>query len=627
MQQNHIVNKENLILVDQTLKLEDLRKIDLNDSQIITFDFISHKLLLANKISHQTSETYIDKNEYEPIQDQLYHFSNWHELKEIKHLIEFKGINIGELIYLEFFLFLVPITKKIIELKRILQLYTVTKIFATLSIQQLIKIFEKESLLLGKESSIEKSFFFDSIKFENNLLKFEIPSKFYYRFKTYSDKFISSLVRTTKFQNNKTVLLVEFDTIKCEKLISNLHEKGLNMVFLGFRRPAIWNKRSLSIIKENNVNVVTPLNILNEHKEEIKRSSQILKKNFKKLFSHDYLFQQFFKIDDVSFWNFLKPFLSKLLDNRIDESIKNIIVTKSVFQKYAPKSVLLFSESGPTEKASIQFANSADIPVLLFQHGILHDTYQGHMWNTFTGSVLKKSNKFMVWGESMKLYCKEYGISENQFEVLGNPYYDNLFNENYKTSNHEEHVLLITQGPAINFHINDSLVKTNDDYEKKLKLICKTVIKNKKKLIIKLHPYEITNNEDKICKEIDPEIRVIKKGNIISLINSCSVLISLGTSLSTAILEAHILKKPVLRMPFAEWMGKPDLFRKQFCFNTNEEEFAETFKKIYEDEAFHNKITKIGHEFLNAYLANKGNAAENIAHYIKKLVNEKCQIH
>ena len=627
MQQNHIVNKENLILVDQTLKLDDLRKIDLNDSQIITFDFISHKLLLANKISHQISETYIDKNEYEPIQDQLYHFSNWYELKEIKKLIEFEGINIGEFNYLEFFLFLVPIVRKIIELKRILQSYSISKIFATLSIQQLIKIFEKEALLLGKDNSIDESFFFDSIKFENNIFKFEIPSKFYYRFKTYSDKFISSLVRTTKFQNNKTVLLVEFDTIKCEKLISNLHEKGLNMVFLGFRRPAIWNKKSLSIIKENNVDVVTNLNILNEHKEEVKRSSQILKKNIKKLFSHDYLFQQFFKIDDVSFWNFLKPFLNKLLDNRIDESIKNIIVTKSVFQKYAPKSVLLFSESGPTEKASIQFANSADIPVLLFQHGILHDTYQGHMWNTFTGSVSKKSNKFIVWGESMKLYCKEYGMSENQFEVLGNPYYDNLFNENYKTSNHEEHVLLITQGPAINFHINDSLVKTNDDYEKKLKLICKTVIKNKKKLIIKLHPYEITNNEDEICKEIDPEIRVIKKGNIISLIDSCSVLISLGTSLSTAILEAHILKKPVLRMSFAEWMGKPDLFRKQFCFNTNEEEFAETFKKIYEDEAFHNKITKIGHEFLNAYLANKGNAAENIAHYIKKLVNEKCQIH
>ena len=57
------------------------------------------------------------------------------------------------------------------------------------------------------------------------------------------------------------------------------------------------------------------------------------------------------------------------------------------------------------------------------------------------------------------------------------------------------------------------------------------------------------------------------------------------------------------------------------------EEFAETFKKIYEDEVFHNKIIKIGHEFLNAYLANKGNAAENIAYYIKKLVNEKCQIH
>ena len=624
MQQNHIVNKENLILVDQTLKLEDLRKIDLNDSQIITFDFISHKLLLANKISHQTSETYIDKNEYEPIQDQLYHFSNWHELKEIKHLIEFEGINIGELIYLEFFLFLVPITKKIIELKRILQLYNATKIFATLSIQQLIKIFEKESLLLGKESSIEKSFFFDSIKFENNLLKFEIPSKFYYRSKTYFDKLISTLVRTRKFQNNKTVLLVEFDTIKCEKLISNLHEKGLNIVFLGYRRPAIWNKRSLSIIKENNVDVITPLNILNEHKEEIRHSSQILKKNFKKLFSYDYLFQQFFKIDDISFWNFLKPFLNKLLDSRIDESIKNIIVTKSVFQKYAPKSILLFSESGPTEKASIGFANSANIPVLLFQHGIFHDTPPGHIWNTFTGSVLKKSNKFIVWGESMKLYCKEYGIPENQFEVLGNPNYDSLFNKNHKTSN-DGHVLLITQGPAVNFHINDLLISTNDDYEKKLKLICKTVVKNKKKLIVKLHPYEITNNEDKLCKKIDPKIKVIKKGNIISLVNSCSVLISLGTSLSTAILEAHILQKPVLRIPFAEWMGKPDRFRNQFCFNTTDEEFDESFKKIYKDEPFHNKVIKIGHEFLDAYLTNRGNAAENVAFYVKQLVDKEIK--
>ena len=122
MQQNHIVNKENLILVDHTLKLEDLRKIDLDDSQIITFDFISHKLLSGHNISHQTSETYVDKNEYEPIQDQLYHFSNWYELKEIKKLIEFEGINIGEFNYLEFFLFLVPIVRKIIELKKILQL-------------------------------------------------------------------------------------------------------------------------------------------------------------------------------------------------------------------------------------------------------------------------------------------------------------------------------------------------------------------------------------------------------------------------------------------------------------------------------------------------------------------------
>ena len=41
-----------------------------------------------------------------------------------------------------------------------------------------------------EDNSIDESFFFDSIKFENNIFKFEIPSKFYYKFKTYSDKFI-----------------------------------------------------------------------------------------------------------------------------------------------------------------------------------------------------------------------------------------------------------------------------------------------------------------------------------------------------------------------------------------------------------------------------------------------------
>ena len=48
-------------------------------------------------------------------------------------------------------------------------------------------------------------------------------------------------------------------------------------------------------------------------------------------------------------------------------------------------------------------------------------------------------------------------------------------------------------------------------------------------------------------------------------------------------------------------------------------------KKIYKDEPFHNKVIKIGHEFLDAYLTNRGNAAENVAFYVKQLVDKEIK--
>ena len=90
---------------------------------------------------------------------------------------------------------------------------------------------------------------------------------------------------------------------------------------------------------------------------------------------------------------------------------------------------------------------------------------------------------------------------------------------------------------------------------------------NNKKLIIKLHTYEDDNGEIEIAKEIDPTIQVIKSGEILPLINSSNFMISLGTSPSNVILDAHILKTPVIRIPFAEWNGPQDQLRESSCFN------------------------------------------------------------
>ena len=70
-------------------------------------------------------------------------------------------------------------------------------------------------------------------------------------------------------------------------------------------------------------------------------------------------------------------------------------------------------------------------------------------------------------------------------------------------------------------------------------------LNNFKKIVVDNDPNSTL--EDRI-KKIDPTIKVIKNGEIIPLINSSSFMISLGTSLSNVILDAHILQKPVIKI-------------------------------------------------------------------------------
>ena len=92
---------------------------------------------------------------------------------------------------------------------------------------------------------------------------------------------------------------------------------------------------------------------------------------------------------------------------------------------------------------------------------------------------------------------------------------------------------------------------------------------------MKLHPYENDHNEQEIAKKIDSSIVVVKKRNLLSLIQSSDVVILLGTSISTAVLDAIILNKPVMRLPFGEWYGD---YGDGSCINIEKNEFKEKLK-------------------------------------------------
>ena len=603
-----------ILLVDHTLKLTD-DILEKNFKKIISFDYPSHKFLLEKNISHEISDNFLTDNDFEEIQNKSYQYSNWFSHSEISSSLEFENVNLGGLFYIEFFLFLLPFIKKIKELNKIKSEFPNQKFYSSTSLAEIGTIY---NLICSTDenSKQENDYFYDTIKFKNNFFQINIPRKYFISIKKMSQKFFSKFSQTQKFENKNNVFFVEFNTVKFESLFKNLKKNNTQSIYFGLRRPAIWNKKSFSIVKTNNIHIVRESNLENKNKEFLSLITKI-KPKINELFEKNF-FSDYFKIDDYSFWVILKPHLKKLFFNRLDESIENILFTKKTLENYSPEKILLLSESGSTEQIVIQLAKKLGLKTILLQHGLVHDGPIGHKWNEFTGTTPKNCSEFVSWGNSTKNYLEKFDISSKIIHPLGNPTHDFLYNsDNIQDQNY---LLLATQGPAIKLHVRDYTVKANEEYVQLIKDICKISKTLNLKLIIKLHPYEENDDEEKIAKLIDSNIEVIKKGDMHSLIKSCTALISVGTSLSTAILEAHIFSKPVLRIPFGEWMGKPDNFRPTSCLNCNISDLSNILKQ-FPEKSFSKKFLEIKNNFLDDYVSFHGNSSEKIAKFLKNKIS------
>ena len=114
---------ELIILLDSSLNLNEIKNFVKNEvpAHIITLDYYSHELLLSNKIPHQTSDHYLENNELEMLQKRSQELSQWSTQNQFNNLIEYQGINIGNLFYREFQYHLLPLMKKFFEILKIIQ--------------------------------------------------------------------------------------------------------------------------------------------------------------------------------------------------------------------------------------------------------------------------------------------------------------------------------------------------------------------------------------------------------------------------------------------------------------------------------------------------------------------------
>jgi hypothetical protein len=603
--------------VDSSTNIEDLKKIiQENDFLVITFDIESHQKLNNNNINHILSDNFLNDDELDHIQTKCYSFAKWAECSNINPLFQYEGFNLGNFFYQEVFIFLIPFLKKLMELKKIIQKYFNGVFYSSGILKQIVELLDFSCNTITEQKFELNIFQNDHINLQNNFFGLKISRKNYLEFKQLMEKIISIFLKPNDISTNN-ILISEFNTTKYGSLFKKLSENNLNPIFYGRKRPAIWNLNSFSIIKNSKTSIITK-NELNNEKitnkiftDRIKITSQIIE-----IFEKNDFFIEYFSIDNTSFWKIIKPFIFELSKRRINEAIEEINLVKSLLEKTKPKCILVLSESSYTDQFLISQAKTIKIPVILLQHGIGgSDGPESNIINEFTGSMPILSNKFLVWGNAAETYAKQFGVSEKNIHRLGSSTHDKLFTNLKKNITLKNDFILITAGSATTNHIKDYSISTHEEYEHTLKEICKSILKTKKKIIIKMHPYVDGKIERDIVKKIDPTIQVITKGNISSLIESCELMITLAVTSAT--LDAQILEKPVIRLPLKEWWGPPDTYRTSPGLTVQVEEFEVVFNKILNDSIFRQQVIDNGKIFVNDCLVNQGSSAKSIAEFLK----------
>jgi len=121
-----------------------------------------------------------------------------------------------------------------------------------------------------------------------------------------------------------------------------------------------------------------------------------------------------------------------------------------------------------------------------------------------------------------------------------------------------------------------------------------------------------------IVKNIDEEIIVLKNENILDLISSCEVLMTID--LSTTILEAQILKKPVISINTIDYgYDKHEIFKSNSTSLIDIENLGNYLTKILKNKTFQNELISKQNNYVETYFSNHGISTKNIFDYLVKL--------
>jgi hypothetical protein len=149
-----------------------------------------------------------------------------------------------------------------------------------------------------------------------------------------------------------------------------------------------------------------------------------------------------------------------------------------------------------------------------------------------------------------------------------------------------------------------------------LKEILEYIKKNSnKKPIIKLHQTEYFDIHS-IVKKIDPSIAIYQYQDILGLLETCDVVISLNYS--TVLLDALILNKPTMViLPEKQNFEEEEIIKRNAVLAvSNISELEIKLKQIISDKNVRKNLIVNGKQFIEEYFSYRGNSSE----YLTKLI-------
>ena len=616
-----------LILVEGIIDFKIInRNLFNNDSIVVSFDYFSHKSLNDYNIKHKLVEEYFsEEDKFEIDQLSLKFGTSWYKDEKIKKYLEFEELNLGSLLELEMPSYFFTVLKRIIGMKNVIEKENPNKIISY-SLKKYI-----EQVCINKniktdffEKIIPMELFFDQITIPLNLglitKNIKISRKNYFKIKKIIDNVFNFIWRTKPskktLKNNDSILLLEFNTKLYEDFLKSFQISDKNIIILNQRRPSIWNFETLNIIKNSKCKVLSINDFENKLTKKKKMSKQNeLTNNLELLLDNEDVLKTIFTHKEETFWNVIKEDFLKIITERFKESVDRLILINEIFDKINIKLIVDWAHTGVEEKEISQVAIKKNIPVFCLQHGIMTLNLKFEKYLSLMPVLPSNNTKMLVWGKIMESYLLDHKINPDKILMVGSPRHDRFFKK--KISNNNNTILIASN---LFFHINfdGNDTRAYDRFVLYLKEILEYIKKNSnKKPIIKLHQTEYFKISS-IIKKIDPTITIYQYEDILELLETCDIVISLNYS--TVLLDALILNKPTMViLPENQNYEEEEIIKRNAVLAvSNISELEIKLKQILSDDNIRENLIINGKQFIEEYFSHRGNSSEYLAKLILK---------